>query len=83
MITLTNNFHNTAARVRPMPVADGRFKEYHKISRATARRVRAQLCGSTDCVCGGTFGERGGVYLQVISEDDDCNYIIDLRVSNL
>ena len=78
MITLTNSFHNTEAAVRPVPITEGRFKGYHRISRRTALRLRNQLCGIEGCACGGTFGERGGQALVVINEDYDRNYIVDL-----
>ena len=88
-IELTNNFHNTEAKVRPVLITDGRFKGYHKISRRTALRLRSELCGSADCTCGGCFGERGGAHLNVISEDYDRNsprpvmYIIDMDSSRI
>jgi len=81
-VTLTNNFHNTSSKVRPVVIANGRFAGMHKISRKTALRLRSELCGVSGCVCGGTFGERGGVLLDVVSEDYDRNYIIDLARNN-
>lgn len=82
-ITLTNDFHNTSANVRPIIIKDGRFAGYYKISRKTAMRLRNELCGSSDCTCGGTFGQRGGAYLDVVNEDCDRNYIINMRSSNI
>lgn len=83
-IILTNDFHRTSAAVIPQPIAAGRFAGYHKISRRTALRLRAQLCGNrVECTCGGNFGERGGAHLDVCNEDYDDNYIIDLRASNI
>lgn len=82
-IILSNNFHGTAAAVRPTAIAEGRFSGMHKISRKTAQRIRRELCGFDGCVCGGTFGERGGAKLDVVDEDCDRNYIIDLRASNV
>ena len=73
-ITLSNEFHRTEASFRPVAINGG----LHKISRNTALRLRRELCGRTDCKCGGTFGERGGEYLAVINEDRDRNYIVDL-----
>ena len=55
----------------------------HKISRKTALRLRAELCGSKNCTCGGSFGERGGAYLAVVNEDYERNYIIDMSASNV
>ena len=77
-ITLTNEFHNTEATVIPQLITEGRHKGYYKISRKTALRLRNELCGIEGCTCGGTFGERGGAYLNVVNEDYDRNYIIDL-----
>ena len=86
-ITLTNEFHNTEANVRPVEITEGRYKGYYKgyhmVSKSTARRVRNTLCGVSGCTCGGTFGERGGAYLQVVNEDYDGNYIIDMRGSHV
>lgn len=82
-ITLTNNFHNTEAKVRPIEIKDGRFVGFDKISRKTALRLHRELCGIDGCVCGGTFGERGGVHLDVINEDCDRNYIISMSSSNI
>jgi hypothetical protein len=55
----------------------------HKVSRNTALRLRAKLCGASGCACGGNFGERGGAYLAVVNEDYERNYIIDMRASNV
>lgn len=82
-VTLTNSFHGTSATVRPVAITEGRFAGMHKISRTTALRLRTKLCGSSDCTCGGTFGERGGAYLAVVNEDYERNYIIDMRSSNV
>jgi hypothetical protein len=51
LIELTNDFHRTSVRIRSR--ADG------TISVATARIVRAWLCGMSDCTCGGMLGQRG------------------------
>jgi len=75
-VTLTNEFHNTEARVRPVPITAGRFAGLHKISRRTALRLKAALCPSQDCLCGGTFGERGGERLEVMNEDQERAYIV-------
>lgn len=82
-ITLTNDFHNTSANVRPTLIKDGRYAGYYKISRKTAMRLRNELCGNSECTCGGTFGQRGGAYLDVVNEDYDRNYIISMRSSNI
>jgi len=77
-ITLSNDFHNTEAKVRPVAITEGRHKGLHKISRSTALRLRRELCGMTDCKCGGDFGQRGGAVIVVVNEDSDRNYIVDL-----
>ena len=82
-ITLTNDFHNTSATVRPVPIKSGRFAGYHKVTRATMLRTRRKLCGRTGCKCGGQFGECGGAYLYVTNEDSDRNIIIDMRASHV
>lgn len=82
-VTLTNSFHGTSASVRPVAIKGGRFAGMHKISRKTALRLRAELCGSKNCTCGGSFGERGGAYLAVVNEDYERNYIIDMSASNV
>ena len=46
-------------------------------------RLRNELCGANGCACSGNFGERGGVYLSVVNEDYDRNYIIDMRDNNI
>jgi hypothetical protein len=48
IITLSNNLHNTQARVRA-----------GEISRKTAARIRRALCGMSDCKCSGALGTRG------------------------
>lgn len=75
---LTNDFHNTTASVRPVLISEGRFRGYYKISWRTAKRLRSELCGSAECVCGGTFGERGSP-LSVVNEDYDRNYIVEVH----
>lgn len=81
--TLTNDFHNTSATVRPEAIKEGRFAGMHKISRATMLRTRRQLCGIAGCTCGGQFGERsGGAYICVVNEDAERNIIVDLGASH-
>jgi hypothetical protein len=82
-ITLSNEFHSTEATVIPQLIADGRFKGYYKISRKVAMRLRNELCGMSDCSCGGNFGERGGNRLDVCNEDSERNYIIDMSTSHV
>lgn len=80
--TLSNEFHHTEATVRPVEITEGRFKGYHRITKSTARRLRNALCGVSGCTCGGNFGERGGAYLEVINQDWEGNYIVDLDGSH-
>lgn len=75
---LINDFHGTEATARPVAITEGRFVGLHKISRATALRLRSKLCGSEGCVCGGSFGERGPTRLTVVNEDYDRNYIVQV-----
>jgi hypothetical protein len=76
-VTLTNDFHNTEATVIPQKITEGRFSGYYRISRATAIRLRRELCGSPTCTCGGNFGERmNGNPIDVVNEDYERNYIV-------
>jgi hypothetical protein len=70
-ITLTNSFHGTEARVRPVPERKG----VGYISRKTALRLRRELCGIEGCTCGGEFGERGD-HLEVIGQTGDRGYLV-------
>ena len=81
-ISLTNDFHNTSATLHPQMVTSGRFTGYYRISRRSTLRLRSKLCGSTDCSCGGIFGERGGLPLDVVAQTADCIYMIDLAQSH-
>lgn len=81
IITLSNDFHNTEARVRPVEITEGRYKGWHRISKRTARRLHNELCGSDDCCCGDSFGSRGGVCLRLVTMDWDQNYIVDIEGS--
>lgn len=77
-IELTNDFHNTSATCRPVPLHAGK----HKISRRTAKRLWRELCGRAECCCSSLsrFGARplpAGV--DVVTEDYDRNYIVVLR----
>ena len=78
-ITLTNNFHNTEARVIPQKIPNS---PYYSISRKTVLRLRRELCGSAECRCGDTFGARDGVHLYVVNEDYYRNVTIDLEANN-
>jgi hypothetical protein len=50
VVTIRNDFHGTAARVRPID---------SYVARNTVLRVRRQLCGIAGCTCGGILSERG------------------------
>lgn len=52
MITLTNDFHNSEAHVRPNSLG--------RINPAQARRVARKLCGFKDCTCGSDILNRHG-----------------------
>jgi len=52
-ITLRNSFHNTTARVRIYPDTQT------LLTASTVRRLRRELCGMSDCRCGGALGQRG------------------------
>lgn len=85
-ITLSNDFHETEATVVPRkygPPSPTTGQQRYAVSHRTAQRLRKELCGQEDCCCGGTFGERGGSYLYVISQDQNRNWIVNLRASNL
>lgn len=79
-ITLTNNFHNTSSNARLKPITTGRFAAagYHQLSRRAALRLRRELCAISECTCGDTFGARGGIHLDLITEsgDRDRDYIV-------
>ncbi len=77
-IELTNEFHETSAWVCPVPILGGRYHGYHRVSQATARRLRRELCGNRECVCGDDFGARGGHRLSVYNLDTDNSYIVDI-----
>ena len=48
--TLTNDFHNSQVTVR--------IPEDGVLSAATTKRVYRELCGSSDCECGGIRGKQ-------------------------
>lgn len=77
-IKLTNDFHRTEAVIIPQPITDGRFRGRHYITRKTMLRVRRALCGVPTCCCGGTFGERNWIDMEIVTEDYDRNLIVDV-----
>ena len=80
-ITMKNDYHNTQAEARPRAIAGGRYTGYHRISKQVARRLYNQLCGSSDCTCGDTFGARGQqeYTVDIINEDYYEGYIVAVR----
>jgi hypothetical protein len=79
-ILLTNDFHHTESRVQPVLIKTGRFSGYYRISKATVMRLRNTLCGIKGCTCGGEFGERGCHSIEVVNQDYDQNYIVQLHI---
>lgn len=62
MITLSNDFHHTTARLRPV---DGR------ISARAWRTAMLRLCGVSMCTCGGVRGEQAfGADVEVQAQPD-------------
>lgn len=55
LVTITNDFHGTEARVRA-----------GAISLRTIQRVRKALCGIDECTCGGNLSERGAQQVEII-----------------
>ena len=63
MTTLTNDFHGTTEATRLTPADLVRIRETHPsdwtdFERRAVRRLNGELCGISDCMCGGAFGER-------------------------
>ena len=51
LFTIRNDFHNTTAVIKAEPG--------QKLSASQVWRCFDKLCGSDDCKCGGTLGQRG------------------------
>jgi len=73
-ILLSNNFHDTETYIRPCPLGNG----YYGISRRSAKRAQASLCGIEGCACGDTFGARGGHYVEIVNQAWEGDYIVRL-----
>jgi len=63
MTTLTNSYHNSAAKTRLTAGDIERIKntnpdDWTAAERQTVRRIRSKLCGIAGCTCGNDFGER-------------------------
>lgn len=56
-ITITNDFHNTAASLN---IEIGK-----PLSASQIARARRTLCGIDGCTCGGNLGERGAQNVQI------------------
>ncbi len=58
-LTLTNTFHCKQITVYPRgePMEFAGNKAY-KISERTFNRINSVLCGSKNCTCGGTYGDK-------------------------
>ena len=57
-IKFTNNFHNTESSVR-IPEHIFPCKLGYMLNVGQVKRIKHQLCPSSDCTCGGNLGERG------------------------
>ena len=86
MITLKNEFHNTETRVRAQ-IGD-------TLTGNQTYRAARNLCGISDCVCGGEAGQRGPQHTDegrrfVLSDDltlkydDDHDYPEDQNLTGL
>ena len=61
MISITNNYHDTAANVRA--------KIGDTLTVGQVRRVRKTLCGISTCACGGNLSERGKQTVEITPVD--------------
>lgn len=60
MITLQNDFHNTNTTLR--------CDLGSSLSKSQIRRARKNLCGISECTCGGNLGERGNQGVEIHHE---------------
>jgi hypothetical protein len=79
-ITLANDFHGTTAAMIANPVSGHTYR----VSGRIVKRMRSELCGLTDCMCGGNFGERGRqeVSIEVTGVAEDGGYTIEVDNGN-
>ena len=71
-VTLTNSFHNTEVQVN---VPDSGV-----LSLRQTQRVRKELCGITDCRCGGTFGPQEDLWVyEGFDKNQNLVFCIDRR----
>lgn len=66
-----------------LTISDKRLTEFGnnhvlEISRATYKKIHKTLCGSKECACGGTYGDKKNVF-QYIDSYGDKFYYIDLE----
>jgi len=54
-ITIRNSFHNTEVNLRPTLCHAGVLE----FSPSQVRRAQRELCGDSNCRCGGALGQRG------------------------
>jgi hypothetical protein len=71
-VTLTNSFHNSESTLVLKALQQGEYS----ISRRVQKRVRGELCGIEGCICGDTFGARGGTYLEVVGGFESGDWIV-------
>ena len=65
LLTLTNSFHHTEARVRAFQNMDGAYY----LSPSQAKRARKKLCGIAECTCGDAVGARDATFLATQIDD--------------
>jgi hypothetical protein len=63
VIEIFNDFHNSSVSLRAEPGQE--------LSLSQIRRAQRTLCGISDCLCGGSIGQRGeqSVRIEVIGYD--------------
>lgn len=72
-VTITNDFHDTEAKVRVASLPAN-------LSRSQIARVRRTLCGISGCTCGGYLSERGPQTVEIVptsAEGDVCLYAME------
>jgi len=78
-VTLTNNFHNSEVSLRLELMESGKYKGFYKVSPNQTKQAYNKLCGISGCTCGDTFGSRGGIHLELINQDYDNNYYVQIN----
>lgn len=58
-VTLTNDFHNTSARVRVSTKTSPGHGVIADLTVDQTKRVNRKLCGMSGCTCSGRLGTRG------------------------